>query len=156
MAIVVGTNSWLTEAAANTYMASRLKASDYWTDDADDNEPALVTAYNRLMGSPLLTGFPATATQAMKDAQCEYALYLLQHLPDEDIRLGLQTQGVIAAGVVKERYGKTPTDLPFPPTVLSLLKSYTTSKPYRVFDLERDEEQETDYDAVGNLTRDVS
>ena len=91
----------------------------------------------------------------MKDAQCEYALYLLQHLPDEDLRLGIQTQGVVAAGVVKERYGATPTDLPFPPTILSLLEGFTTSKPYRVFDLERDEEQETDYDAVGNLPRDV-
>jgi len=152
MAIVVGTNSWITEVAANTYMGTRLKASDYWTDDAADNSPALITAYKRLVNGNRFS-FPATATQIMKDAQCEFALYLLQHLPDEDIRMGLQSQYVVEAGIVKEKYGNIVQGIVYPAVVVSLLYDYDNRQPYQVFDIERDEEQETDYDAVGNLTR---
>ena len=46
----------------------------------------------------------------MRDAQCEQALFIIQHQKDADQRLGLQSQGVVSAGIVKEQYrdGKGP------------------------------------------------
>jgi len=151
--ITVGTNSWLTEAAANTYFDARLMSSDYWTDSASDNIPALITAYNWLNAGGF--SFPVTVTQAMKDAQCEMAFFLLQHQPDLDLRMGLQVQGVIAAGVVKERYRDDNTvELPVPVIVAKLLAGYSTDRPIYLVNLARNEEESVGYDAYSNLLDD--
>ncbi len=149
MSLVVGTNSWLTEAQANTYFADRLKASDYWTDAADDNPPALITAYKWLNAGSY--SFPATPTQIMKDAQCEMAFFLLQHQPDLDLRMGLQSQSVIAAGVVKERYkDDNYVELPIPPLVKKLLEGYSTDRAAYIIDIARNENESVDYNAYTN------
>ena len=153
MAITVGTNSWVTEAEANAYLGDRLDADGFWVDEDANNPRAVITAYRWLVSNPNYS-FPATATQVMKDAQCEYALFLLQHQPDLDLRIGLQVQKVVEAGIVKEKYSQ-PATLPIPPVVANLIETYLTSTGFHIFDVERDEEQETDYDAVSNLTRDV-
>jgi len=150
--ITVGTNSWVTEAEGNTYMEARLGAGDYWTNGAADNVPALITAYNWLVGCGKYT-FPTTAVAAMKSAQCEMSLFLLRNSPDIDLRMGIQAQYVVEAGVVKEKY-RTPTGIPIPPTVDRLLQSYQSESPFHIFDIERDEEQTTSYNAPSNLTRD--
>ncbi len=152
-AITVGTNSWLTEAAANTYFEGRIHGDDYWTDGESDNIPSLITAYNWLNAGNY--AFPAVATQPMKDAQCEYAFFLLQHQPDLDLRMGLQAQGVIAAGVVKEKYkDDNYVELPIPPIVQKLIEEYETSRPIFLVNLERNEEEGVGYDAYGNLLAD--
>ncbi len=151
-AIVAGTNSWVTEAEANTFLGDRLDADTYWIDDEPDNTRALLTAYNWLNNSGRFD-FPDVAVQIMKDAQCEYALFLLQHQPDIDLRMGLISQGVVKAGVVKEEYDRKETGIPIPPFVSDMLSDYQTQTPFYIFDIERDEEQETDYNAPGNLTR---
>jgi len=151
--IVVGTNSWVTEAEANTYFEARIKAGDYWTNSASDNKPALVTAYRWLNAGQFT--FPAASTQNMKDAQCEMALFLLQHQPDLDLRMGLQAQGVIAAGVVKERYKDDNTiEMPVPLIVQQLLAECDTKRPVYLVNIERNEEEGVDYDAFSNLTAD--
>ena len=153
MAIVVGTNSWLTEAAANTYMGNRLDADGYWVDGEADNVRALITAYKWLNAGKYT--FPTTATQPIKDAQCEMALFLLQHQPDLDLRMGLQAQGVIAAGVVKERYkNDNYVEMPLPPIVIKLLEDYDTERPIYLVNIERNEEEGVGYDAFGNLLAD--
>ena len=153
MAILVGTNSWLTEADANTYMGNRLDANNYWEDGAHDNPRALITAYNWLNAGGY--GLPTVATQNMKDAQCEMAIFLLQHQPDLDLRMGLQVQGVIAAGVVKERYkDDNSVELPIPPIVAKLLEEYSTDRPVYLVNLERNEEEGVGYDAYANLLAD--
>ena len=153
MAIVVGTNSWLTEAAANTYMGNRLDADSYWIDEEADNKRALITAYKWLNAGSY--SFPTTPVQTMKDAQCEMALFLLQHQPDIDLRMGLQAQGVIVAGVVKERYkDDNYVELPIPPIVQKLLSGYDTDRPVYLVNIERNEEESVDYDAYGNLLAD--
>lgn len=153
MAIVVGTNSWLTEAAANTYFTDRLKGGDYWTDSASDNSPALITAYKWLNSGRY--AFPDTATQDMKDAQCEMAFFLLQHQPDLDLRMGLQAQGVVAAGVVKEKYkDDNYVEIPIPPVVQKLLESYETDRPVFLVNLERNENEGVSYDAYSNRLTD--
>ena len=155
MAIVVGTNSWLTEAAANTYFTDRVRASDYWTNAAADNSPALITAYKWLNAG--VYSFPDDATQAMKDAQCEMAFFLLQQQPDLDLRMGLQAQGVIAAGVVKEKYkNDNYVELPVPPLVQKLLEDYSTSKPVFLVDLARNENKGVGYDAWSNIIADTA
>lgn len=153
MALTVGTNSWLTEAAANTYMGDRLDADGYWIDAAADNVRALITAYKWLNAGDY--SFPDTATQPMKDAQCEMALFLLQHQPDLDLRMGLQVQGVTVAGVVKERYRfDNSVELPIPPIVQELLLQYSTDRPIYLVNLERNEEEGVSYDAYDNLLTD--
>ena len=150
--IVVGTNSWVTEAEANTYMTGRIKASLYWTNSAADNVPALISAYQWLTTK---YDTPTTATQDIKNAQCEMALFLLQHQPDLDLRMGLQAQGVIQAGVVKERYRDSSyDDLPVPPIVQKLMAAYDTELPAYMVNLERNEEEGVGYDAYGNLLED--
>ena len=153
--ITVGTNSWLTEAAANTYFDARLMSSDYWTDSADDNIPALITAYNWLnVGN---YSFPTTPIQTMKDAQCEMAFFLLQHQPDLDLRMGLQSQGVIAAGVVKERYkDDNYVELPIPPLVKKLLEGYSTDRAAYLINIARNENESVDYDAYTNELADAA
>ena len=151
--IVVGTNSWVTETEANTYFEARVTASDYWVNLATINKPALITAYKWLNAGKYT--FPATPTQNMKDAQCEMALFLIQHQPDLDLRMGLQVQGVIQAGVVKERYREDNTiELPMPPIVQTLLQEYSTDRPVYLVNIERNEEEGVGYDAYGNLLSD--
>ena len=151
--IVVGTNSWVTEAEANTYFGGRIFSSENWTDAASDNIPALITAYNWLNSGGY--SLPATATQGVQDAQCEMALFLLQHQPDLDLRMGLQVQGVIQAGVVKERYREYNTIvLPVPPIVANLLEAWSTDRPVYMVDLARNEEESVSYDAFGNRLTD--
>ena len=151
--IIIDTNSWITETDANTYFSTRIKGGDYWIDDADDNVPALITAYKWLNAGKF--AFPATVTQPIKDAQCEMALFLLQHQPDLDLRMGLQVQGVIAAGVVKERYkDDNSVELPIPPIVAKLLEEYSTDRPVYLVNLERNEEEGVGYDAYANLLAD--
>lgn len=150
--ITVGTNSWVTEAEANTFMEGRIKASDYWTDSASDNIPALITAYKWLMACPKFS-FPTTIATTMKDLQCEMALFLLQHQPDIDLRMGLQAQNVIEAGIVKEKYKFSILGIPLPPTVIDLAYAYLDEHYLYILDIERDEEQLTSYDAPGNLER---
>ncbi len=155
MAIIVGTNSWLTEAAANTYMGNRLDADSYWVDEEPDNVRALITAYKWLNAGSY--SFPTTPVQVMKDAQCEMALFLIQHQPDLDLRMGLQAQGVIAAGVVKERYkDDNYVELPIPPIVKKLLEDYSTERPVYLINIERNENESVSYDAYGNLLEDVT
>jgi len=151
--ITVGTNSWVTMTEANTFFEGRIKSSEYWIEDADDNCPALVTAYKWLQSGKY--SFPATVVQAMKDAQCEMAFFLLQHQSDLDLRVGLRVQGVIAAGVVKEKYRNDKyMVLPIPPIVKQLLGDYDTEKALFKVNLERNEEEGVDYDAFTNLIAD--
>lgn len=153
-AIVVGTNSWVTEAQANTYFEARLTASTYWTNGASINIPALITAYKWLNAGKY--SFPTTSTQNMKDAQCEYALFLIQHQPDLDLRMGLQAQGVRTAGVVKEKYKDSNSiELPIPPIVQKLLEDYDNESPAYLVNIERNEEYGVGYDAFGNLLSDT-
>lgn len=151
--IIVGTNSWVTEAAANTYFGERMGAGDYWVDGATDNIPALITAY-RWLNAGRFT-FPTTITQPIKDAQCEMALFLLQHQPDLDLRMGLRAQGVIVAGVVKEQYKNSDcVELPVPPIVARLLSGYDTDRAIYLINIERNEEEGVSYDAFTNRVAD--
>lgn len=147
MPITVGTNSWITEADADTYFGTRFASSDYWCSGVD-KDGALITAHQWLKNNPNLT-FPTTVSQSMKDAQCEMALFLLQHQPDIDLRMGLQAQGVIEAGIVKEKYSQR-SSVPIPAVVMALIEAYRGDSPVRMINISRNEDEGVDYDAYGN------
>jgi len=143
-----GEIGYLTLAEANTYFTTRLSSSA-WTGSDATKTAALTTAYDRLFYSGLFdlpTLAEATAEQLviLKKAQCEMAYYLLLHLADEDRRKGLQAQGIIEAGIVKERYSeKDLADLPIPAFVSGLLDDYSTAAAdFYVSAVDRDEDEE--------------
>lgn len=122
MSIVVGTNSWVTLEYANTYFSTRLNAYVYWN-TAAAKEAALVTAFEFLMGCGLYSIAADSTDVAVKKAQCEMALFLLQHGADMDARKGIQAQGVSQAGIVGESYDLSRAgEFPLPPIVKQLLK----------------------------------
>jgi hypothetical protein len=117
----------LTLAEAEAYMDSRFGSWEFWTDDAN-KEAALITAYKKIVNSGWFADLPAPAdaTQNMKDAQCEMALFLLMEGGDLNRRAGLQAQGVIQAGIAHETYDPDARGrLAFPPEVQALLADYT-------------------------------
>jgi len=141
--VVVGTNSWISLADAEIYMTTRLGASKVWTSSVVtvNKEAALITSYKQLMGCDKYS-LPVTAVQALKDAQCEMALFLLQHQDDIDSRKGLQAQGVLQAGIVEETYDKDRVGvMPIPPQVDNLLKDYRTESCIDSAQLERDDDE---------------
>jgi hypothetical protein len=138
--IVVGTNSWISLEDAEDYMATRIGAGVVWN-TAAEKEAALITAYKQLMGCDKYS-LPVAATQTLEEAQCEMALFLLQHQEDMDARKGLQAQGVIQAGMVEETYDKDKVGvMPVPPQVDNLLKDYRTESPIGSAQLERDDDE---------------
>jgi len=143
--ITVGTNSWISEADAALYFAGRL-SSDAWDDATTANKvKALITAYRQLIACGLFT-LPseiADITEAVKDAQCEQALFLLQQGADIDSRKGLQAQGVVSSGIVQETYDKGAADgIPIAPNVLGLLADVNISSPIHIVTLQRDQEED--------------
>lgn len=142
--LVVDTNSWVTEAEADDYMDSRYGSWEFW-DDTTNKAAALITAYKRIAESGAFSNLPTEATQAMKDAQCEMALFLAAEGGDILRRKALQAQGVTSAGIVKEVYDASVRGrIPFPPEVLKLLEEYAGDVDTNLFydDLTRDDDED--------------
>jgi len=136
-----GTNTWATIAEAEIYFRTRLGASTFWNNSAD-KPAALVTAYKYLINCGLFY-FPDTATEVMKDAQCEMALFLLQHMADMDARKGLQAQGVTQAGIVQESYDKDKAgEMAIPAIVSNMLEEHETGSPLYQADAKRHDHHE--------------
>lgn len=140
-----------TLAKADNYFATERLVSTCWDglEVSGDTKKtaALMMAYNRLYYGgefDLPTYAAATAAELviLVKAQCEMAYYLCVHQSDEDRRKGLQVQGVIQAGIVKERYHEDWLEkIPIPPIVWGMLKDYKTKKHFYGFDIKRDEDE---------------
>lgn len=140
--LTVGTNTWVTAQEAEDYFGSRLGASTYWNDNTE-KVAALVTAYKYLNNSGLYSIDADEDAQAVKDAQCEMALFLLQHMADMDARQGIQAQGVSQAGIVQETYDLSRAGgIVIPPIVERLLGGYESGSPIKAVDLTRDEDED--------------
>jgi len=72
------------------------------------------------------------------------------HLKDEDRRKGLQAQGVISAGLVKENYDKDSLDkIPMPQEAVDVLvDAFVTHKPLYQVDVDRREPVGADQDVT--------
>ncbi len=150
-----------TVADADDYFDTQRLESEAW-DDLDDSSPyfqkqrALVNAFNILRACPdwtLPTFAGASASQLTKlqPANAEMAYYLAIHLDDQDRRKGLQAQGVIEAGSVKEKYAEAELGTtPIPPHVRDLLTDFLTTPPaeFGIVDVGRDENEGVNYDPV--------
>ena len=139
-------------ADADAYFADERLVSDYWdalVESADaDKIRVIKNAYNRLYHDErwdLPTYADATVAQLVKlrIANGEMAYYLAVHLADEDMRKGLQAQGVTEAGIVKEKYSEGSLyALPVPPFVIAMLEPWAVSPTCAgVIELTRDEEE---------------
>lgn len=139
-------------AVADNYFATERLETMCW-DNLESSgdvrkQAALIMAYNRLYygGEFTLPTF-ASATPAeliiLVKANCEMACYLSIHLSDEDRRKGLNVQGVIEAGIVKEKYHKDWLErIPIPPIVWGMLWAYKTKRAFYAVDLTRDENED--------------
>ena len=160
---MAGEIGYLTIAAADAYFSTRL-FSTAWTSIPVDSgnvkkTAALTTAFDRLFycglfSLPTLAAATADQLVILKKAQCEFSLYLLQHLADEDRRKGIQAQGVTVAGIVKEQYAEADlTTLPIPPIVSKMLDAAGFSAPaiapFYAVDIDRREDESVDTSVVG-------
>lgn len=138
MALIVGTNSWLSVDDATIYFATRLGASTFWN-SAADMDAALVTAYYDLTNSKDLS-LPIVATLTMKYAQCEQALFRLAHQGGIIRRMGIRVQGVTRSTGAGEHYNFS--DIPKIPVcvdAMGYLHEYQVAGALHIEELSRDE-----------------
>jgi len=138
---------------ANDYFADERLETNCWDDLGSGSgvpykDKVLIQAYNRLYNDPrweLPTYVEAAATDLpkLRMAQAEEAYYLACHLEDEDRRKGIQAQGVVEAGIIKEKYdAKRLEDLPVPAVVQAILYPWLVDyDEFGAVDLARDEEE---------------
>jgi len=151
---------WISLANAKDYFETRFNNENWNVLENEYKEAILTTAYDRIRYCNEFS-IPISPTVAQKaklaDAQCEMAQYMTIHLADEDRRKGLQAQGVVGAGIVKENYvGHLASDdkmgllkLPIPPIVYHILDEFKKYKsPLYMLDIDRDEDKSVDEDAV--------
>lgn len=142
---------WCTLAEAVAYFANERYITTHWDAIATDDlkNKILNMAYNRIYHYPRVTVPAAGAETAAESVkliiiQSEMAYYFALHLADEDRRKGIQSQGVIEAGIVKEIYDKDMLDkLPFPPIVEELLEEFAEGGFYAV-GIDRNENDDID------------
>jgi hypothetical protein len=142
MSLTVGTDSWVTMDEADTYFAGRL-GSDDWVSGAD-KEKALRTAYRQIKyNSDYEIG--STVTVNLQYAQMEQAYFLLSFESDISHRKALQSQGVIAAGIVKETYKEDDlSKVALCQMAQMLLKEYASQSHAFLVDIDADEDEYTD------------
>lgn len=144
---------WLsTIKNADEYFNEERLDSSEWFNLSDDKrkQKALVMGYNRLYYHPdysLPTYAAATAAQLviLRKANCEMSYYFCHELTAEDRRKGIQAQGVVKAGIVKEDYDKDMLEqIPLPPIVIIWLKPWSTvGSVIASQDIGRDEDEST-------------
>lgn len=144
---------WLPNLASGTsYFTVERLLDSFWTGLASDalRTRSIINAYNRLYyGNEFVlpTYAEASADQlvVLRKANCEMAYYIAQHLKDEDRRKNIQAQGVIEAGIVKEKYEKDMLmNTPVPPFVRDMLfaAGFRKRKFFNIVELERDENKD--------------
>lgn len=124
-------SSWVSEEDADTYFATRLGADEYWIEGAPKTA-ALITAqrYIELSGLFVFTDAQqADPSQAMMDAVCEQATFLLRDVLGIEMRSALIAQGVASAGIIEESFNRiiahrTPNKIVIAPLAESLLVEY--------------------------------
>ena len=140
-------------ANAEAYFTTERLVTTAWDHLSTDalKTKAVINAYNRIYYDPryaVPTYAGATAAQLiiLKKVNGEMAYYLAQHLEDEDRRMGLRSQGVIKAGIVKEDYKDDSIELPVPPLIDALLadEGFTTEKAFGMVDIDRKEDESVD------------
>lgn len=134
MGLVVGTNSWVTIAEADSYIANKIN-SDSWT--AIDKAKYLISAFYAIYTSPDLNIPKDSTNEKVKIAQMELAYWFLDNYTAWTKRQALQNMGVteFRADGISEVYNNKGS-LPF--YILDMLKDFKTGSTIATF--ERDVE----------------
>jgi len=144
---------WFADIAdADLYFEEERLVTDAWDSLVEsgsaEKTKVIKNAYNRLYHDErweLPTYAEAAAAELVKlrIANGEMAYYLAVHLSDEDRRKGIQAQGVIEAGIVKEKYAEGSLyALPVPPFVIAMLEPWAVPPTYAgLVEITRDEEE---------------
>lgn len=117
---------WFADLAAlNVFQAAQPDATAWAALSIAQQTAYALAAYDRIRTSPRFTipAVPSSSqTELLQMAQGYTALYMMRHLADENLRMGLQAQGVIKADIVGEEYSlSAATGLPI--IVTGLLQS---------------------------------
>jgi hypothetical protein len=144
---------WVELTAADTFFSTRYGCSAWAPLSEADRTALLTTAWNRINNDPTWTiPDPPSAAQKAKLAYAQEltAWYMYVHLEDEDRRKGLQAQGVISAGIVKENYEKDYLGkIPLPVEAEAILESlFNTDKSFYAVDIDRKEPCSVDEDVT--------
>lgn len=126
-ALVVGTNTYVTLAEANTYMQDSIQGWLLWEAAGPDSQTrGLITAFRAI--NPLLTGVdPLNAPAPVKEAQILYAFYLTQ---DAALEASTSTGSNIKeahAGPAGVEFFRPTAGARFPARVAELLAPYLGS-----------------------------
>ncbi len=136
MAFVVGVDSWVTVAEADTYLTYRM-GSDEWFDliaeavpGAVSKETVLGSACKELINCPSITLSISTTNDAVKNAQIEMALFLVEHYDEFNDR-----RAAIATGLDSFYLGRRREDLRtffvgVPEYILSMLSDYSNTNQF--------------------------
>jgi hypothetical protein len=103
--ITEGENSWISIEDADTYFESRFGAEDTWAGlSLAQKTSALITAFKQIMSCRLFSVAADSDLAAVKEGQCEQAIYIVNNGQDTEARLALRSQGVTQSDVVGETY----------------------------------------------------
>lgn len=136
---------------ADSYFQIERLETEAWDDLGSGTgmkDKVIVQAYNRLYYDarwelPTYAEASAIDLVRLRKANAEMAYYLAVHLADEDRRKGIQAQGVITAGIVKEEYSEAMLmATPVPPVVIDLLSPWSSEETFGAINLVRDEDEE--------------
>lgn len=114
----------ITEAGFLTYLGTVYPVPDTTVTDAGETvlrTRLITTAYTQLAAKYDVAGAPATSVQ---DATYVQALFVYNGGTPMAKRASLRAQGVIEAGIVKEKYSEA--DAGICPEAAALLQDYTT------------------------------
>lgn len=135
MALVVGQNSWVTIAEADTYFTSRLDSEDWFllSDIGSAGELSkttlLASSYYWLIKHPSLELSSSLTDDDVKNAQIEFAAYLQEHYDEWQSRGALISSGVESFRLSKwqETLRDGAGGYAVPALVLGMLRSYNVS-----------------------------
>ena len=153
--MAVPENGWSTLAEAVTYFANERFDTTHWDALASDDikNSCLNMGYNRLLYADDFS-IPASPSAAelviLKKAQAEMSYYIALHNADEDRRKGLQAQGVVSAGIIKEAYDKDMlSEIPIPPIVKEMMSIFDKyADEIYITSIDRDEDEDVDEDVT--------
>jgi len=107
MALLVGTNSWITVAQADDYLQHNMNA-EAWFDlvavgakGSQSRENILITAFNEINSSPIVNIGVDSTDQNVMNAQAEMALFLLSNY--DTIYSG---RAIVASGISSFTYSE--------------------------------------------------
>jgi hypothetical protein len=126
MALVVGTNSWVTVAEADTYLSEKWEAGTTWSGLTNaEKEAALITSYRWIKRK--YPAIPAASTNVnVKNAQIELAWYIVNFNEEHVKRSALYTQGVRKFKISK--WSETLMKSELPDGIDDLLEDFLTGQ----------------------------